>query len=367
MLKNRKKILLIAPVPPPFGGVAFIAKSLFDAGLRENFNVIHLNTSSGKLTENYGKITISSILKSINNLILLFILCLKNRKIDGALILGTNGPSVSRMALQILILRIFRIKIFTNLHGTRNYPKMVGLIKRLNAFVIDSSLLILSPTKADYNGLMLNLNQQNKVKLFYNSTYIPNKYFLNQSNKNTYKEIRIVGTGRFSKAKGAYDLFNICIQLLEEGYDIDLNWIGRGAFSEDDEYVDNKLLNIQEKYRKKIRINRDLSDEQKYQILSNSDIFILPSYTDNLPISILEAMAFGLPVISTNIGEIPKVVQNNINGWIIEPGDNKSLKNAIIKYIKNHESYQTMRDRNIQDYKNKFSTSLRISELITYI
>lgn len=366
MLKNRKKILLIAPIPPPFGGVAFIAKSLLDAGLNNKFNVIHLNTSIGKLTENYGKITSQSVIHSIYNLFKLMKICFKNRDADGALILGTNGPSISRMALQIFILKVFRIKVITNLHGTRHYPKLEGILKKLNNYVINSSFLILSPTKIDYRGLQSSIFGQGKQKLFYNSTYIPEKYLTQLSSHNN-TELLIVGTGRFSKAKGAYDLLDICINLLKANYKIKLNWIGRGAFESDDKYVDNVLFNLETTYKDKLIINRDISDEQKYQILAESDVFILPSYTDNLPISIIEAMAFGLPIISTNIGEIPDVVRENINGWIVEPGDSESIKNRIIHLIKNIDNFDGIREKNKQDFLEKYSVNQRIAELIEYI
>ncbi|QQS33113.1 MAG: glycosyltransferase family 4 protein [Acidobacteriota bacterium] len=62
-----------------------------------------------------------------------------------------------------------------------------------------------------------------------------------------------------------------------------------------------------------------------------ADIFALPSYLEGLPISLLEAMALGLPCISTNINSIPEAVIHMKTGVLIEPGDAGALADAIIR------------------------------------
>ena len=54
-----------------------------------------------------------------------------------------------------------------------------------------------------------------------------------------------------------------------------------------------------------------------------------------MPLSLLEAMSYGMPIISTNVGGIPEVVKTGINGILIEPGNLNAIKNSIDYYIKN--------------------------------
>lgn len=63
-----------------------------------------------------------------------------------------------------------------------------------------------------------------------------------------------------------------------------------------------------------------VQEDLKVQLLSNCDIYILPSYFEGLPVSILEAMAFGKPIIATNVGGVPSIVRNNHNGWLFTSG-----------------------------------------------
>lgn len=78
-----------------------------------------------------------------------------------------------------------------------------------------------------------------------------------------------------------------------------------------------------------------VSGEKKKKCLEWAHIFILPSYFEGLPISILESMSYGMPIISTPVGGIPEVVKNNINGKLVSPGNKEELWIAIKTFIDN--------------------------------
>ena len=78
-----------------------------------------------------------------------------------------------------------------------------------------------------------------------------------------------------------------------------------------------------------------VSGDDKIMLLNESDVFLLPSYYEGLPISILEAMSYYMPIISTDVGGIPTIVKENINGILIKPGDQASLFGAMRFFIDN--------------------------------
>ena len=78
--------------------------------------------------------------------------------------------------------------------------------------------------------------------------------------------------------------------------------------------------------------------KEKDRLLRESDIFFLPSYNEGMPMSILDAMGYGLPIVSTDVGGIPKIVHNGENGHVCEPGDVQTFSNALMNILMNRGS-----------------------------
>jgi glycosyltransferase involved in cell wall biosynthesis len=78
-----------------------------------------------------------------------------------------------------------------------------------------------------------------------------------------------------------------------------------------------------------------ISGMGKAIILNSSDVYILPSYNEGLPISILESMSYGKAIISTYVGGIPEIVRNKENGLLINPGELKQIEQTIDFFLEN--------------------------------
>lgn len=143
--------------------------------------------------------------------------------------------------------------------------------------------------------------------------------------------------GLLCKEKGIYDL----LEVISENKNVYKNkLILRFAGNGDVRYVLNILKQL--KIEDLAFYEGWVSGNKKIELLNKADIYVLPSYYEGLPISILESMAYHLPIISTNVGGIPEILKNEINGFIIEPGDKKGLKNAINQLLDNVEIRKKM-------------------------
>ena len=80
-----------------------------------------------------------------------------------------------------------------------------------------------------------------------------------------------------------------------------------------------------------------LGEKEKNACLLESAVFLLPSYTEAMPMSILEAMGFGLPVVSTRVGGIPKLVEDGYNGLLYAPGDVEGIASGLIRLLGSEE------------------------------
>jgi glycosyltransferase involved in cell wall biosynthesis len=82
------------------------------------------------------------------------------------------------------------------------------------------------------------------------------------------------------------------------------------------------------------------------------DIYVLPSFVEGMPLSLMEAMACGKPVIATNVADIPIIAKNGINGVIIPPGDAKLLANSILDLVEKDDLRNRMGKANSEKMQN---------------
>ena len=80
-----------------------------------------------------------------------------------------------------------------------------------------------------------------------------------------------------------------------------------------------------------------LQNHKVIQLLQSSDVMINPTNVDNMPISILEAMAVGLPIVSTNVGGVPFLLENEVDGILVAKNDHNALADATISILKSKE------------------------------
>jgi glycosyltransferase involved in cell wall biosynthesis len=92
-------------------------------------------------------------------------------------------------------------------------------------------------------------------------------------------------------------------------------------------------------------------------------LLILPSYEEGLPYVIIEAMLSGLPVISTSVGGIPEVVKDGVNGFLINPGDYKSLADRIIYLCCDEQLRLSIGNSNREEAQLLYSQEIIFREL----
>lgn len=104
--------------------------------------------------------------------------------------------------------------------------------------------------------------------------------------------------------------------------------------------IDNSFKEAQEKAKgygidDDIEFTGTLSKEEWIKRSEDYDIFINTTNFDNTPVSVMEAMALGLPVVSTNVGGMPFLVENNVDGVLVEKENVEAMTNAVKKLLTN--------------------------------
>src|SRR5437016_8742155 len=144
----------------------------------------------------------------------------------------------------------------------------------------------------------------------------------------------IVAVGRLIAKKGFADLIRACGLLAESGKSFQCEIIGEGQL-ENELRAQIDQLNLQDR----VALSGAKPQREVRQRLAAASVFVLPSVVDaeggmdNLPTVIMEAMATGLPVVSTKIGGIPEMVIENETGFLVQPGDAVAMADAISKIV----------------------------------
>jgi glycosyltransferase involved in cell wall biosynthesis len=138
---------------------------------------------------------------------------------------------------------------------------------------------------------------------------------------------RILFLGEIGRRKGVYDLVCAMAQVAAAHPRARLVAAGSGEI----EAV--RRLARELGVERSVELPGWVAGDAKARLLAEAAIYVLPSYNENLPVSILEAMAAGLPVVSTRVGGIPDAVRHGTEGLLVLPGAGEDLAQCLLRLL----------------------------------
>jgi glycosyltransferase involved in cell wall biosynthesis len=138
--------------------------------------------------------------------------------------------------------------------------------------------------------------------------------------------VQFLHLGRLGERKGAYDLVN-AFAGLPEGLRNRARLVMAG-----DGDVDG-VRKMAEPFGNRVEVLSWINSHERDLLLERSDVFALPSRAEGVPMALLEAMAHGLPAITSPVGGIPDVFRNGVDGALVTPGDVEQIRAAMVNYI----------------------------------
>lgn len=222
-----------------------------------------------------------------------------------------------------LLCRVYKIKYIPILHGG-------NLEHRLkNNWVMSKSLCgnaykLVAPSRFLYDAF--------KNYKFNNLEYIPNfieidKYDFTQRE---IESIRLLWVRSFSSIYNPKLAIDVLEDLLKYDTKASLTMVGPevdGSLKSARQYAKSKNVNVE--------FTGKLSKEDWHNLSKSYNIFINTTNIDNTPVSVIEAMALGIPVVSTNVGGMSYLVENNEEGFLVDPNNREAMTRAILELKKN--------------------------------
>ncbi|MBG9934459.1 hypothetical protein ABD94_25035 [Bacillus aryabhattai] len=237
--------------------------------------------------------------------------------------------SFSRKYIIFKLSKLFNKKVITHTHGAEFeefYNQSDEQLKgKINKLLKESDTVI--TLGESWNNIIKRIENESNTFILRNSVPIPV-----QQNELNDKKIKILFLAVLIKRKGILDLIEASKKIIKEleakNKQVEFIIAGDGELESSSKSLAEKLG-----VSKYFRFVGWVNNEQKQELLKESDVFVLPSYNEGLPLSILEAISYGIPVISTNVGSINEAVKNEKNGYLINPGDKEKLADFTIKLI----------------------------------
>jgi colanic acid/amylovoran biosynthesis glycosyltransferase len=172
---------------------------------------------------------------------------------------------------------------------------------------------------------------------------------------------RMVYVGRLAAEKGVGILLQSLSALHVRGLDFQMTFLGDGP-----ERSNLEALTKKNGLSEKVLFAGFASQEKVKQTLKDSDIFILPSFAEGVPVSFMEAMATGVPVIGTNVGGVTELIEHGVSGIVVPPADVAGLEVAISSYLQNHELRSKVKANAYAYVEKHFNLQYEIDKLATH-
>jgi len=228
-----------------------------------------------------------------------------------------------------------KIPMLSTLHGwtsTRIFSKMrlyeyaaTLALTRIDRVVVVSGIMREHPRLRIFGIEVVHIPNGIST-LAFDELYFPISYpELDAAIKN---QLKILAVGRLSAEKGFEVVIQALSRLNSRGIDCCLVIVGEG----DEKH---RLTQIAAEEGVADRVHMIGYVHDAYKMMPSFDAFALPSYTEGLPITILEAMQAGLPIAATTVGDVPEVLAQGVCGYLVQPGNSTALSNAIEKIFRN--------------------------------
>lgn len=347
-----KKICMVVQDPSVKGGIAAVVNGYRGSKLEKDYNLFYV--------ESYKDGTkLEKLMKGIQGYIHFVKIVLFNRP-QLVHVHSSFGPSFYRKIPFILISKCVGIPVINHIHGAdfnEFYDRASHKKKQLIKYIYGkcNALIALSP---EWKERLSKVVDPERITIIENYSVVHESEYIEKIRRDC--NYNVLFLGEIGKRKGCYDIPRIIKLVSEKIPEVKFVLCGAGSIT-DENAIKKAILDLG--IQNHVILPGWVRAEEKEKVLKDADVFLLPSYNEGMPMSILDAMGYGLPVISTNVGGIPKIVHNGVNGLCCTPGDIDTIAKGIIELLTDNDRRVQASKESISIIKNGYSFEKHIEKL----
>lgn len=357
---DKKKVVFLSPLPPPHMGPTIATEILLSSALREEFTLIHLDTSDHRDLVHLNRIDLRNIFLAVKHGVLLFRLIVTRMPDLVYIPISQSNVGYMRDSLYILLSKIFGRKVICHLRGGnfKNWyestnPLFRWYIRSIHS-LIDGQIVL----------------GEKLAKLFY-GLVPPDKIFVVPNGKNeqyrhirksTDDKVRIVYLSNMIRAKGLLPVLDAVPEVCDK-FGQKVEFVFAGKWLDDELKTQFNELSHGDRFFP-VKAVGPVFGKDKYDLLESSDIFVFPPIQEEgHPWVIIEAMGAGLPIIATDRGAITESVIDGKNGFIVETDNPSQIADKIKFLVENPSQRKKMGEESRRLYAENFTEEKMVKGL----
>jgi glycosyltransferase involved in cell wall biosynthesis len=345
---SRKRVVVhFSPLARTKGGISTVLANYCSSTLADEYEFVTVEThrDGSKLAK--ALTAVLAILKGFRALL---------RRPDIAHVHVGDFPSVFRKIVVTLAVVLGAKKSILHFHGAdfmREYERLSPPMKSLVRWYVNlfDTVVCLSES---WKAQLINTFKIREAVVVRNAVPLPRELRARPQSNGV---VRFAFLGSIIDRKGVFDLPPAMRILLEQGCHANLLIGGSGELNR--LTLEIARLGIAEN----VEVVGWVDASQRDAILQSVDAFVLPSYAEGMPMALLEAMACGLPVISTPVGGIPELVAEGVSGILVEPGNTAAIAQAMKTLIDDPSLRQSMGMSGRRQVEEVYSFETHLNEL----
>jgi len=345
-----KKLLFLVTLPPPMHGSNRVNQMMVENPLLNGqFDTRILALNYVRSINEIGRFQLLKYGRLLKYLLQLLWLLISFRPASVYFVPCVTGGPFWRDCLFVMILKLFRMPRVFHLHGKGVKVSAKGKLKLAvyRWFFADARILLLSPSL--YSDIE-DVAAKSQVCYLANGTDIESDQL---SKKPSDGAVRFIFLSNLVPTKGPETLLLACRILAEKGCQFSAVFVGNPS-KELTEAGFNALI------RKNGLVGRvsylgPKYGEEKDAELTAADVMVFPTYKDCFPLVLLEAMAFGLPIISTFEGAIPDIVDERKTGFLVPDRNPEALAEKMALFIDSPKLAQQLGQGGYQKYLKQYT------------
>lgn len=313
------------------GGISTLIAEILNSPLRDDFEFVYVASQA----EDFGKfgkafLAIAAVARFI-------VICLRKRPSAVYVHLGSNA-SLYRESIFIFLAKLLRKKTVAHFHAgdiNHYYPFQTKIGQKFISSALGSADCLIAVSEESAGQLRAIAGSSGRKNVSVIANAIDTSVFDAGERESKYDAdaaLRLLFVGAIGKLKGERDLIKALAIVRERRPRLRLkvSFLGYGAESLQPACEKLGVADFVEHLGA-------VSMSERLAFFQKADIFVLPTYAEAMPMSVIEAMAAGLAVVTTSVGGIPELVEDGADGLLFAPGEVEDLAGKILVLLENRD------------------------------